>query len=356
MRKTFFTVGPTQLHPRLGELMTEALREDIASISHRGPEFQSLFARTVDSLQQLFKLPANFHIFFLSSATEAMERIVENCVEKQSFHFVNGAFSKRFFTAAGELKKGAEKIEVRGGESFDFSGVEIPSDAELVCLTQNETSTGVAIDTREIELLKQRFPHAIFALDVVSSVPYVDVDYSLIDCAFFSVQKGFGLPAGLGVLFVNGRCIEKARELQNKGISIGTYHSFLSLLKCAEKRETPETPNILGIHLLSEIAKIYLDQGIDTIRKDTDRKSERLYDFFDRHVSLKPFVKNKAWRSKTVVTIETPSGSGPILEACRSKGFVVGRGYGEFRDKHVRIGNFPTHSFEDVESLLHALE
>ena len=35
----------------------------------------------------------------------------------------------------------------------------------------------------------------------------------MIDTAFFSVQKAFGLPAGLGVWIANEKCLEKAKRL-----------------------------------------------------------------------------------------------------------------------------------------------
>ena len=352
MRNIFFTVGPTQTHPRLGEFLNAGLKKGFYSISHRGKEFGRLFAHTVLSLKKLLKVPADFHVFFIGSATEGMEVIIENCVGDKSFHFVNGAFSKKFFLTAKELLKHPEACTVPAGGGFDFANVKIPKDAELVCFTQNETSTGVKIEMKDIRALKKRYPDKLFAVDIVSSTPYAPVDWSVVDCAFFSVQKGFGMPSGLGVLIVDGRCIKKAEELHSKGINIGSFHNFPTLLKSARKNQTPETPNAMAIYILGRICDFYNKHGLEKIRKETESRAEIMYDFFDKHSAYKPFVKNKKWRSNTVVGFNTPNGSAQVIKKLEKHGYIVGAGYGEFEAHHIRVGNFPMHKLADVKRML----
>jgi phosphoserine aminotransferase len=355
MKNIYFTVGPTQLHPRLEEFMRDAFEEDVLSMSHRGEKFAGLVGHTIASAKRLLNVPEDFHVFFVGSGTEGMERIIENCVEEHSFHLVNGSFSKRFFETAQELKKQPEKIKVEGGKGFDFSAIVLPPASELVCLTQNETSVGTALDMRDIHALKKRYPDKLFAIDIVSSAPFVDVDYSLIDCAFFSVQKGFGMPAGLGVLIVNDACIAKAKQLEEKGMNIGSYHNFPVLLGYEAKHQTPETPNVLGIYLLGRICDYYNEYGIEKIRKETEEKAKLIYDFFDSHTGLSPFVQNPVWRSEMTIVIDTPGGSGPVMKKLADVGFIVSSGYGKAKDAQIRIANFPMHTLKDVEGMLGAL-
>ena len=137
MKKIYFTPGPTQIYPQVQLHIEEAIKSGVCSISHRGRDFGEIFENTTGLIKKLLGIPDDFHIFFLGSATEAMERIIENCVEKHCYHFVNGAFSKRFFMASCELKKHPEKTEANLGEGFDFSKVDIAENMEMVCLTQN---------------------------------------------------------------------------------------------------------------------------------------------------------------------------------------------------------------------------
>ena len=356
MKKIFFTPGPTQLYESVPKYINEAIDNNICSISHRGKEFEQIFQHTASSLKQLLNIPNELHIFFTSSSTESMERVIENCVAQFSYHFVNGAFSKRFFDTAQELKKFPEKLEVDLGQGFDFSSVEIPERTELICFTQNETSTGVSIDMNEIYTIKKKNLDKLIVVDIVSSAPYADIDYELVDCTFFSVQKGFGLPAGLGVIIVNDKVIDKSKFLRDNNYNIGSYHNFVSLLRSEEKSQTPETPNVFGIFLLGKICDELNKIGISQIRKDTEKKSEMIYNFFDEHPNYKPFVQNKNFRSKTVVTINTLNDTNNIIQRLAENGFVVGSGYKEFKEKQIRIANFPMHKIKDVERMLGYIE
>jgi len=355
MKNIYFTVGPSQIFSGFDRCLFAALKIGVPSISHRGRTFEGLFKHTTNSLKRLMNIPNGFHYFFMGSGTEAMERIIENCCEKESFHFVNGAFSKRFYQTAVDLKKNAVKFEAPPGEGFDFFKAQIDESAEVVCFTHNETATGVSVDMEDIYELRKSYPDKIFALDIVSSAPTVEVDFTKIDCAFFSVQKGFGLPAGLGVLLVNERCIDKSLELQRRGVSIGSYHNFPTMLKTEAKSNTPETPNVLAIYELGYVCDLYNKKGVPKIRKEAEAKAKLIYDFLDKHKDFKPFVKKSQWRSKTIIVAETPAGSDKVIKKLVQKGFIVGPGYGEFKDKHIRIANFPAHKLADVKKMLEVL-
>lgn len=352
MKKYFFTPGPSQLFPTISKHIKNAVNYNIPSISHRGQQFKQIFKNTVDSLKKLLNIPDTYYVFFLSSATEAMERIIENCVEKYSFHFVNGAFSKKFFEIASDLKKEPFKYEVDYGKRFNFNAIAIPKKIELICFTHNETSTGVALNVNDIYKFKKLYPNKLIAVDIVSSAPYVNLNYSLIDIIFFSVQKGFGLPAGLGVLIISPQALKKSKYLLNKEVNIGSYHSFINLLNSAQKNQTPETPNVLAIYLLGKVINDMYKKGINKIRQETDKKAKLLYNFLDGSEDFKPFVEEKSIRSKTVITCETKIESQNLIKKLKRKGYIIGSGYGVYKNKHIRIANFPVHTVQSVKGLI----
>lgn len=356
MEKIFFTPGPTELHPEVNKFINEALSNKICSINHRSSDFMNIYKSASDNLKKLLNIPESYSIFFLSSATECMDRIIQNTVESKSFHFVNGAFAERFYKTSIELNKHAEKADAEFGESFDFDNTNITNNPELICITQNETSTGVAVSPYDIIKIKEKFPDSLIAVDIVSSVPIVNLFYEKIDSAFFSVQKGFGLPAGLGVLIVNQKCLEKAGRLKSAKVSIGSYHNFISLHENAIKNQTSETPNVLGIYLLGKICESLLNIGLEKVRIETKEKSKLLYDFFDNHKSFNPFVKNKSNRSDTIININTAGKNDIIRKKLSDNGLIVGSGYGKFKDSQIRIANFPMHRKSDVEKILKIIE
>ena len=315
-----------------------------------------IYKQTTDNLRKLMEIPPDYHIFFLGSATEAMERNIQNTVETHSFHLVNGAFSKRFFTIASQLGKKAEINESPDGRGVDVKSVKIPREAECICVTQNETATGVSIPISDISVLKQKNPSSLVAMDAVSSAPNVKVDFESADLTFFSVQKLFGLPAGLGVLIVSPRAFEKSKFLFEKGAAIGSYHNFLIMEEYARKYQTPETPNVLGIYLLGKICGDFLEKGIDVIRRETEEKAKILYEYFEGHAKYKPGVKHKKFRSLTTIVIDTQGETAKILPYFEEKGFVLSSGYGIFKESQIRIANFPSISMENVELLLRAFD
>ena len=355
MKKIFLTPGPSGLYPTVSQHINDALENNICSISHRSKEFEQIFDATTSALRKLLNIPSNHHIFFTGCATEWMERIIQNCVIEKSFHFVNGSFSKKFFETAEELKKFPEKHEVAFGKGFDFDSVKIPNAAELICFTQNETSTGAMVPLDDIYSVRDACPNILIAVDIVSSAPYSALDYNKIDAAFFSVQKGFGMPSGLGVLILNERCIEKAGKISGNGLSIGSYHSIPSLLKKEAVRQTPETPNVLGIYVLGKVCEDMLERGIENIRAETEKKADFLYGFFEKHEMYELFVSNKRARSKTVIAVNTPEGSAKVIKKLMGNGLFVGTGYGDYKEIQIRIANFPAHGMEDIEKLINLL-
>lgn len=300
-------------------------------------------------MRELLNVPSNYHLVFCASATEIWERIIQNLVEEDSYHLVNGAFSKKFYETATQLNKKASKTEVKPGEGF--GELNIPS-TELIALTQNETSTGVSLPIDYLNSFRDKNLNSLIVVDAVSSLPYPAFDYSKVDSVFFSVQKGFGLPAGLGIWMVNERCIAKAETLLSRGVSIGSYHSLPSLLSMAQKNQTPETPNVLGIYLLSKVVHDMLRRGVHIIRKETEYKSAILYQALNNHPILKPFVKDELWRSKTVVVAECGDQTEKVTKLLIQKGMQPGDGYGSAKTHQLRFANFPAHSKEQYELLV----
>lgn len=410
MNKTYFTVGPSQLYPTVKKHIRSAVKHDIGSISHRGSQFKEIYQSCVGQLKELIAIPQGYHVFFISSGTEAMERVIQNCVEKTSLHFANGSFGKRFYETAADLGKKPILYEVPDGTPFDFgqlantcysgkrgtSASKIQENGfldqaeespwtslqteshfhsedessseravrgqddkfkrvELFAFTHNDTSTGFVVNMEDVYQLKRNYPKILVSLDIVSSVPYVQLEWKYLDCVFFSVQKLFGLPAGLGVIIISPAALEKAVRLKRKRISIGSYHSFPTLLKSADKFETPETPNVLGIYLFSKVLEDFLSIGIERIREETEEKAALVYNFLSYSNKYSPFVKEPIYQSKTTIVVEVKAGSRPLIGKLKSEGMVVGSGYGTYKEQHIRIANFPALHKKQVKQLLKTL-
>jgi len=349
-RKIFFTPGPSALYFTVEEHIKKALREQVAEINHRSPQAEGYFKLAQDNLKALMGIPEDYHVFFMSSATEVWERLIQNCVIEKSFHFCYGAFSNRFYDFATKYGIKAEQARSDFGSIPSTEGV--PAGTELISMALNETSAGVTFPAEKIYELRKSHPDALIAVDGVSAFPAIDLDFSQVDSAYFSVQKCFGLPAGLGVWIVNDRCIKKAEEKLAAGHSIGAYQTLPNLLKNAAKYQPTYTANVLNIYLLAKVAGDMLEKGIDVIRRETNYKGFLLQHMVKNHPQLSHFVEDAGLQSKTVVVANTEGPSEKWIEALSAKGFVVGNGYGKFKGKQIRIASFPTHSKEQIELLV----
>lgn len=355
MKKTYFTVGPSQIYPSVPLYIKQGLKEDILSLSHTGSEFVDLYKRTSSKLRTLLDIPGTHHIFFTGSSTESMERIIGNTVYKKSVHLITGGFAQKFYKTALDLKKLPVSIEIPLGKKFTISELQVSSDTELLCITENDTSTGMCLPLSEFAIFKKNNPNMLIAVDIVSSAPYSKIDYKIVDLAFFSIQKGFGLPAGLGVLIVSEAAIEKAKFLSNKNVAIGSHHSFISLAEKERSFKTPTTPNVFYIYLLEKVINDMLTKGIENIRFETEEKAKIIYDFFNEYNKYKPIV-HKLYQSKTTPVIDVKGNAEEIARKLSEKGLIVSKGYGVNISQNIRIANFPAITKEDVKNLIDSMK
>ena len=356
MPKKYFTAGPAELHPRLNEYLREFTDRQLGSISHRSSEFKQIYQFTDEQLRILLDIPEENAIMFTGSASEIWEKSLQSLVEFESFHLVNGSFSDKYYQYAVALQKQATAHKKPAGEGFTYGEIQVPEYAELVCITQNETSTGVQMREADIHKLKRSHATKLFSVDVVSSAPIPALDFRLIDSAFFSVQKNFGMPAGLGVWIANEKCLAKALELKEKGVNIGAHHDLPTLWKNARQFQNPCTPNVMGIFLLGKIAEDMNKTGIDALRKSNARKARTLYGFFENRPGFSVAVKNPDLRSATVGVFTTEIPSAEIIARLKEKNLIIGSGYGPGKDSQIRISNFIANSTEDIELLLHEFD
>lgn len=340
MHSVYLTPGPSHPYPRLREFLDEAWAQDIMAISHRGRAFADVYRRADVALRLLMSIPSDYVITFVGSATEAMERSVQGTVSDRSHHFIQGAFAEKWYAVAEQL--GKHPTATRAPAGRPFPSLHVPADAELICITHNETSTGAMVPEAVLRGIISQPHQPLIALDVVSSAPLSELPWSQLDLVFFSVQKAFGLPAGLGVLVISPRAVAKSQELARDGHTVGSYHGLPQLVAAAEKYQTPATPNVLGMYLLGRVAEDMGQRGIATLRAANRERAAQLYETIAHHAHMRPFVEDRQWQSPTVIVADVHQGNTRLLRHMSELQLILGDGYAGFKDAHVRIANFPS--------------
>lgn len=385
---TNFTVGPAKLYHGVESFLCECLQNGYGELGHRSAEFSKISEQTIADFRKFFEVPQDYRIFYTYSATEGLELATKNCVTKNVTHVSNGNFGTMWAGLSQKTGKTVQKFSLESeglehGQRVDLQKIlpEISEDLEkkpeMVCITANETASGVAYSPSEIfgfsSELKQKFSgngdSPLLAVDITSGMGGYAYDFSSADIWAFSVQKALGLPAGLGILIVSEKAYQKSvtRESEKKSKGgkndVGAHHSFSSLEKKMNgKFQTPTTPNFLGIAGLGYIARTFAkDFGtVGNLEKNTREKAENFYEQVEKNSEtsgLSPLVTDKKSRSTTILVLKgVTEDSEKFLEEkfaqIKNSGIQIGKGYGGFKPQNFRVGNFPVHGTEDLENVL----
>jgi phosphoserine aminotransferase len=350
----YFTAGPSQLHAQYNAFHQQAMDLHLGSLNHRSEGFRKIYQETDAQLRELMQIPNEHEIYFSGSASEIWERMILNLVDKHSCHFVNGSFSKRFYEYSLDLGKNATSITAAHGIGFDLENTQILNNTELICTTQNETSAGVFMPDSFYTELNTKKNNALICADLVSIAPIAAVDYSIVDSSFFSVQKAFGMPPGLGVWIANEKCLQKAYLLKQQNKNIGAHHSLITFANNYKKWETPSTPNVVAIYILGKIAASY-NANKQLWQNAIEIKKNMIDTFVESTTLLSHLVVEKSIQSSSVMVLKTALPSKQIIEQLALQGLHISSGYGATKDSEIRISNFPTTSIADMERLVTAM-
>lgn len=354
MKPVVLAPGPTKVHPEMAQWLQDAVEEGAVWQSHRSPWFLELFAEVTGRVRSLLSIPDTHTILFMNSSNEAWERAMQCTTSNETFHMVGGEFAYRWHQYAGWLGRNAVEWKYSHEFDGDFGDVEVPETSEAICITNNETSIGLWTPEEQIHKLAKRYPEKIFMVDVVSSMPHCQLDWSLVDVAMWSIQKGFHCTAGLSVVVVSKRALEKADELE-KTQSIGSFHAFNRVAGYAAKNMTAETPNVLAIYLLNKAAKKYQEIGLDALRAGVKERAAAFYAALEE-TSFGCLVKEEAYRSPTLFAVNTNGLDANELRAQWAKQNIwTGACYGPLKDGNFRVANFPMHTSEEHEVMLNAI-
>ncbi|MCP4428229.1 MAG: alanine--glyoxylate aminotransferase family protein [Chloroflexi bacterium] len=349
-----FIPGPTEVLPDVLDAQGDWM------IGHRMPECLDLIGRIRPKLRQIF-LTEKRVLISQSTGTGLMEGAIRNTVNKKVLNCVNGAFSKRWVEITVANGKENEVLDVEWGEAIlpEIVAERLADGSfDAICITHNETSTGVTNSLPELVEAVRNAPNGdeiMILVDAVSSlsgmrIPFDEWD---LDVLLTSSQKSFALPAGIAFTAVSDRAMAKAATVPNRGY----YFDFLTLEKYLLKNQTPATT---AVSLLNA-----LDYQLDRIM------AEGIQNRFDRHLAMRDRTLEwgisrgfeplaaEGYRSATVSCFHNTLGIDiPALNNfLRTKGMFLSNGYGaKLKNKTFRIAHMGDLQMEDMETLFTAID
>jgi phosphoserine aminotransferase len=314
-----FYPGPSKIYSEVPQYAQEAFELGILERNHRSEQGMELIRSCILELKRHLEIPADYSVYFVSSATEAWEICAQSLLVEPTFVY-NGAFGKKWM----EYSKGI----LPDSHSLSFEPNEFPMFPTHgdVCVVANETSNGTHIPC----IPQER--EGLIVMDVVSSLGGRAYEMSDVDVWIASVQKCFGLPSGMGLLILSPKARMRAKE---KGERLH-YNSVLFLEENFSKDQTPYTPNLLGIYLLKRVLEGL--EGKKIIHSRLEQRAQQLYNELSEYYA--PLIENPDLRSTTVLVFKCdhPRELSHFLE---ENGVLIGKGYGEWKENTFRIANFP---------------
>jgi len=346
-----FSPGPSKVYDQLPEYLQDAYDQGILSANHRSAKFMHLYQETEELIKEKLDVPVDYKLLFTSSATENWEILAQSVVEESSYHIFSGAFGKKWFGFAQHIDPATGSYPLDIDQELDVDALEIDDRYDLIAITQNETSNATQVSNELIGALGEKYPDKMIAVDTTSSMAGIYLDFSLADIWYASVQKCFGLPAGLGILILSPKAIEKVERKGEKG----RYNSLSFILENAKTYQTHYTPNVLGIYLLNRSLKDI--PFITTTSARTEERMKRLEDTILQTKTLHFLIQNPKTRSRTVLGIAGKEEFvGQIKKAAEAEGMQMGSGYGALKPTSFRIANFPAVTDEEFEKLISFLQ
>ncbi|PZX54717.1 phosphoserine aminotransferase [Algoriphagus ratkowskyi] len=342
-----FAPGPSKVYDALPTYLQDAYAAGILSANHRSNAFMSLYQNTEQLMREKLHMPDDYKLLFTSSATENWEIITQSIVQQASFHIYSGSFGKKWIEFAKHINPNTNGSKIEANQEINVADLEISEDFDVIALTQNETANATQVTMATIEAIKEKYPEKMIAVDTTSSMSGIELDFSLADIWYASVQKCFGLPAGLGILILSPKAIEKCESKGEKG----RYNSLSFILENAANYQTHYTPNVLGIYLLNRVLKDL--EEIQHIDSNLRERMLKLETAVAQSKSLRMLVDNAATRSTTVLAV---SGSEELIASIKKdaekEGMQLGSGYGPHKPTSFRIANFPAITNAEMDKLI----
>ena len=345
MYKKLFIPGPTHVVDEILEAMTMPM------IGHRDKLYSDLHGQVVTKLKKF--LHTDGHIYLsTSSSTGMMEGAIRNCVNNKVLMTDCGAFSKRWAEIATLNGKEIDLIKVDMGQATTPEMVDeylSKGGFEAVCITHNETSTGVMNPIKEIgALVKEKYPDVLVLVDAVSSMAGTDikVDEWGLDVVLAGTQKAFALPPGLCVVTVSEKAYQRSLSVGNRGF----YFNFEQLEKKAVKDQTPATPAISIINALNvQMDRIYKEGVENRFQRHLDM-AEHVRSWTRKNFAL---YSDENYLSPTVTNVHNTREIDVVnLNAELAKrGAMLSNGYGDLKGKCFRIAHMGDLQIADVQWL-----
>jgi phosphoserine aminotransferase len=247
------------------------LNLSILEISHRSPSFVKVMDEAQALVKEMLNVPDGYSVMFLQggASTGFLMAAYNMLSENGTAAYVNtGTWSKK---AIKEAKKLGNVNVVASSEDTNFNyipkGYEIPTDADYLHLTSNNTIFGTQMKS---------FPATDVSVvcDMSSDIFSRKINVADFDVIYAGAQKNLG-PAGATLYIVKDEVFGKSgRDIP----------SMLDFKIHAEKESMFNTPPVYSTYVsMLNLRYMLANGGLDAMEKKAEERAGLLYDEIDRN-------------------------------------------------------------------------
>ncbi len=341
-----FIPGPTNIPEPVRQAMNIPM-EDM-----RAPDFPDFVSGLLTDLKKVYRMEAGRVFLFPSSGTGAWESAIQNTLNSGEKVLMSrfGQFSLLWVDMAERLGLDVDLCEVEWGKGVpadDYKSklaADTSHSIKAVFCTQNETATGVKSDIAAVRAALDETGHpAMLFVDGVSSIASVEFEMDKwgVDLAVSGSQKGFMLPAGLGILGVSDKALEANKAIGNSGMN-RCYFSFEDMIKLNDTGYFPYTPATQLLRGLRVSLDMLIEVGMENVWERHNRLAEGVRLAVAAWDGCELVSRGPEWASDTVSAIYTPDGvdARDVISAGFYKyNTSFGTGLNKLMGKAFRIGH-----------------
>ncbi|MGH9137207.1 MAG: phosphoserine transaminase [Acidimicrobiales bacterium] len=351
-----FGCGPSKVRPEAVEALAKA-SSDYLGTSHRQPTVRFMVGALRNGLAELLSLPDGYEILLGNGGTTCFwDASSFGLIERRSQHLRFGEFSSKFAAvtaAAPHLDEPAVLTSDPGTHP-----VAAPDPAvDAYCLTQNETSTGVAMPILRPE--GTTGDEQLVLVDATSAAGGLRVDLPECDVYYFAPQKCLASDGGLWLAAVSPAAIERIARIQASGRWCPAFLDLSIAVEQSRLDQTYNTPALATILLaVQQVEWINRNGGLAWAAGRCDRSAEVIYGWADAHPLASPFVAEAAMRSHVVATIDFDDrvDANLLAQVLRTNGIVDTESYRKLGRNQLRIALFPAIDPDDVAALTRCID
>ena len=352
-KRYLMTPGPTPVPPQVLAAMA------LPIVHHRSPDFRPTYRQVLDRLKDVYRTQTEV-LLYTASGTAGLESVVANLTSPgdRVVAVSAGYFGERWADIARAYGCEVEHIAYEWGETPSADDVASRlaelGGANVVLVTQSETSTGVVCDVRAFAAAA-KVAGTLIAVDAISSLGAIpcETDEWGLDSVVSGSQKALMSPPGLMTVSVSDAAW-KARE----GSAAPRFYLDWERTRVAqESLDAAFTPAVSIVMGLNVALGLILERGLEAA--------------FDEHVRLgracREGVKAMGLElfspdddsSAVVTTVRVPEsidGAQLLLDLRDRFGITLAPGQGPLKGKVFRVGHLGYYDVFDITTALAGIE